>query len=424
MPTPTDTPAPNVIDAVLLNLRDTCDAVTSMMGARDFCLHLAPDAGEHLRQMLQAGGIALGHAADADVAFARRDAATPIDDVVNLRRMRAREGAPTDAVDLALDIALPSGTLLAFVELRGVPVCWIARHRVAALLPLSRLVGSQVCALSQGPALLARPMLALATQLQGYDSNVISHAFLAFLRVLSGETPTQVEVTALRIAGLADVPTGQIAPRDVALNDVAHGVLEKAGLGRARNPVAVAPHEAVAMPEPEAPLPAGAHVPFARLRLVERDFAIADDAETGRLLFRPLDEAAAGWMRLSNGPCDGWTAVASEILGQVHDIAVEFSRMHVIRRRDLPTDEIAEAYELEGVIWWLRSRAGGLEARLDGGDWAGVATGPDMSPKARAIAALFEIDDGARYRLADAARDWASRMAHTVQVSPMVVAAE
>jgi hypothetical protein len=211
----------------------------------------------------------------------------------------------------------------------------------------------------------------------------------------------------------------------VALNEIAAAILGRAGLGHTARGVPVMTLADTAAQQARLPAPAAAYLPFARLRLVERDFAVADDEPTGKLVFRPMDDAGFPWTWLINGPCDGWTAVASEILGQVHDTVHEFSRMHVIRRRDLPTEEIAEAYELEGTIWWLRTRDGGHEARLDAGTWIPVNLDPEMSSKDRAIIALFVIAPDMRDALSGPARDWANRMAQTVQVSPMIsVAAE
>jgi hypothetical protein len=95
----------------------------------------------------------------------------------------------------------------------------------------------------------------------------------------------------------------------------------------------------------------------------------------------------------------------------------------VIRRRDIATEEVAEIYDLHGLIWWLRQGESGPEARLDGGDWT-LYPAPDHSEgKARAIDVLFHLVPDLSDQLKDKARDWAHRMAQTVQVSPIMMQA-
>lgn len=415
-------PADALADTAMMTLADACAAGMAIVGAQEMRLHPDPST-EELRAALTHAGLPLG-AAGADV-WQRREGGQPVDGLAELRRMPARDGAPTDTVDLVLDIAFASSKHAVIVEFRGAPASWAARQRIEALAAVMRVIRAQLGLLCQGPAVLARPMLRLVEELREFDSNVVSHAFLALMRVLAAESPSQLEVTALRIAGLADMPAGGAAPQAVALNEIAAAILGRAGLGHTARGVPVMTLADTAAQQARLPAPAAAYLPFARLRLVERDFAVADDEPTGKLVFRPMDDAGFPWTWLINGPCDGWTAVASEILGQVHDTVHEFSRMHVIRRRDLPTEEIAEAYELEGTIWWLRTRDGGHEARLDAGTWIPVNLDPEMSSKDRAIIALFAIAPDMRDALSGPARDWANRMAQTVQVSPMIsVAAE
>lgn len=415
-------PAPTLADTLCQSLGNACAVAAATVGARAVRLHLAAAFSD--RAALFAGvGLVPNDVAQTAALVAARDLAAQVDGVPGLRALRGRDGHATDHVDLCLEVTLPAGTPTALIELCDVAPGWTARHRMIALEGVARLAALQVAALAEGPALLARPMLALVDALEEFDGSSVSHAFRALLRVLAGESPSRVELTALRIAGLADAPQWSLAQPEVALSDAARGVLDRAGLGHAACTACAGPQEPVPVsapvPAPLADMPALSVQPFACLRLVERSFDIAEDPATGRLLFRATG-APGDWMRLSHRAADGWTAVATEMLGAAFDTLREFSKMHVIRRRDLPTTEIAEAYELTGTIWWLRRAPGGTEACLDGGPWVPVETGPAQTDKERATAALFTLAPDMTDSLADPARDWAQRMAQTVQVTPII----
>jgi hypothetical protein len=252
--------------------------------------------------------------------------------------------------------------------------------------------------------------------------------------VRAGNAPTQVEATALRIAGLSEMPVAYPSKTDVSFNEVAQGVLESLGLGQEALTVAHAPDHAPAqdahasgqaVAAVAAPLrPALGLAPFARLHLLERDYAVAEDEANEVLWFRPMAGGTpADWTALDSRTVDGWSVVAIEILGKMLDIQRAFAMMHMIRRRDIATEEVAEIYDLHGLIWWLRQGETGPEARLDGGEWTGYPVPEHSEGKARAIEALFHLMPDMCDLLKDKARDWAYRMAQTVQVSPVMMQA-
>lgn len=409
---------PTLADTLCQSLGGACAVAAANVNARAVRLHPAGDV-DRMSLLLADAGVFQGEAAQTAAFWAARDGAVPVDGMPTLRALRGRDGDATDHVDLYLDIVLPSGALVAVIELCDVAQGWTARHRMMVLERVARLASIQLAALAQGPALLARPMLALVDALEEFDGSTVSHAFRALLRVLAGESPSRVELTALRIAGLADAPQWSLPLPEVVLSDAARGALARAGLGPAARMIRAEPQEPVPAPGPQADMPAQSVQPFACLRLVERSFEIAEEPGTDRLLFR-LSGTPEDWTRLSHGAADGWTAVATEMLGVAFDTLREFSKMHVIRRRDLPTSEIAEAYELNGMIWWLRRTPDGVEACLDGGAWVPVDVAAAPTDKERATVALFTLAPGLTDSLAGPARDWAHRMAQTVQVTPII----
>jgi hypothetical protein len=239
-----------------------------------------------------------------------------------------------------------------------------------------------------------------------------------FLRLLGGRAPRPAELTALRLAGLvaAAGPGAELTAEARAL--LARLAIEPVpaeparaagGAPAARRAAAVAPVERRA---------------FARLELADRVYEMGEAGESGPLGFREADGDGA-WRNLRNGLADGWTEIAAEIIGLTRDVELEYARTHVIRRRDLPTEDIAEAYELNGRVWWIRDDAEGGDLRCDDGDWRRVALPPrrqEDSGQERALSALFEVMPEARAAVEDEANAWVRRIAAGVRVVPVMSA--
>ncbi|HEY9021062.1 MAG TPA: hypothetical protein VIN17_10440 [Paracoccaceae bacterium] len=414
--TPTAQPVPAWTLSGLLtaNLVDTTAALAMMVQAREARLVLGPALHAFAATLRQAG-LTIATTGQAALGTAE-EAAFPCP-----RPLSRAEGQPTDLVDLRLDLV--EAEPLAWLDLTGVPVAWDSRACLSGVAPLARQLVRQLVALQAGAALLAPPTLALLDRLREFDDAAASHLLMGFLRLTASEVPTQVEVTALRIAGLSDMPAGFRSKTDVSLNDVALSLLDDVGLGKA--PLSAAPRSEVAPPLPVQPLPpAMGLMPFARLHLLERNYAVAEDDVTGLLWFRPMDGGVqADWSVLDSRTVDGWTVVATEILGQTVDIQRAFATMHVIRRRDIATEEVAEIYDLHGLIWWLRDGESGPEARMDGGPWSAYPAPADVVGKSRAVEALFHLMPNLSSLLGHKAQEWADRMAHTVQVAPVLMQA-
>jgi hypothetical protein len=408
---------PEILDLLTLNIRDASGVARALVGAQGHRLHLGAEI-EWARTRLSAAGVALAEAPLAEMA----EDAEPFWPR-GLRRLPMPPGSPTDCVDIGLDLGGRTGPAAAMLELGGVPAGWATRDHLRGLEQIRSLLTGQIEALLAGPGIVAATLLRLVTLLRELDDKAASHSLAGLLTVLADKQPSRVEVMAMRICGLAGTPPARGDGTHVVLSDVALDLLEQAGLGRTTQGIGI-----VAVPDGAAPsmevVAPQTLVPFARARIVERDYDVAEDDQSGHLWFRTAGTQDA-WAVLANTCADGWTAIAAEILGQTSDITVEFAQMHLIRRRDLPTDQVAEAYELDGTIWWLREGESGTEGRLHGGDWQPCAVDRDLPVKKRALAALLQIDPHHGDRLTDQVREWARRMAHAVQVVPyLAIAAE
>jgi len=414
-----DHAAVNALSELLFaGLADTAAALTGIVQAQEARLLLGPELHGFAAPLRQAGVCV-----DVVEMVAMVETIETLDRTASLRELPRAEGQPTDLVDLALDLGAASAQPIARLDLLAVPGGWDSRSRLKGIAPLARQMNRHILAVQGGACLLAPTMLALLEKLRDFDDTAVSYLVTGFLRVMAGGSPTPVEATALRIAGLSEMPVAYPRKTNVTFNEVAQGVLDDLGLGQELLAAAPATEQAVAAPV--VPLRAVPDlIPFARLSLLERDYAVAEDDDSGLLWFRPMEGGTAeDWTVLDSRTVDGWSVVATEVLGKMLDIQRAFAMMHVIRRRDIATEEVAEIYDLHGLIWWLRQGETGPEARLDGGDWAVYPAPAQSEVKARAIDVLFHLVPDLSDQLKDKARDWAHRMAQTVQVSPIMMQA-
>jgi hypothetical protein len=406
----------SLCDLLIGNLVQTSSAIASLLSAQEARIGLAPDLMGFAARLQQGGltVVPLDHADDAVTGSSGPRALPPV------------AGRPTDLVDLALDVPGGADGIVARLDVLGVPGAWDTRATQRSLAPLTLLLHGQIRAMQGGMALLAPAMLALLERLRDYDDHAASHLVTGFLRLMAGAMPTQVEVTALCIAGLSDMPAAKRAKTDVALNAVALGLLDDLGLGHDPRPIGQPLDGGLSDADADhaSGSPSGVLAPFAHLQLLERSFAVAEDEATGWLWFRPMhggDEA--DWLSLQMRAQDGWTHVAREIIAKTMDVQRAFATMHVIRRRDIATTEVAEIYDLHGLVWWLRHSEAAPEARLDAGPWLPLTIRDNLQGKPRAIEALFQLLPNLSDLLDDKARDWVQRMAQTVQVTPILMTA-
>ena len=343
------------------------------------------------------------------------------DNPCRLHSLPMPEGAATDTIDLALDLRTADGLFMARLVLPGVAATALPRMRIAALETVGSLMQRHLRAMSNGSALVAAPVLAIIDAMSEGSGTVDARTLTGFLRVLAGDQGTLAEATSLRIAGLAETGHDALHSRNITLTPDGLMLLRQAGLdtllvGTSRDPARPAPDPVT--PASRTDLPPA----FARLRVIEMDFDITEDRPDGPLWFRKSGSNEP-WRKLDATLADGWTTVAAEILRAATDIVAQFAQMHMLRRRDLPTDEVAEAYELQGNIWWLRRDGAHLEIRRDGGAWTRTPVDPDLPQRDRSVAAVLWSDPGLRLRVKEATEAWVDRMAQAVQVHPAIAAA-
>jgi hypothetical protein len=400
-------------------VQDACTASAQLSDARAVRLLLAPicanwralDGG--ITQVVATGLDA--HPAGSDMALA--DFA--------LTMCTAQDGYATDLVDLHLDILADTSGPVARLVLEGVPGSWASKARKNSLNALARVVRGQLLALRDTPQILSAQMLGLIEQLVDLDNSAASPALLGLLRILAGQTPSRGQIIAMQIAGLVDSPAPKAPSAIFTVTEAGRNILQSSGLGgwgEGGAPLELRGPSAMLPPEPQPPV-AQAVQPFAKLRVMERDFLIADASCGQRMLYR--QPSTPEWRWLSHTSADGWTAVAAEIIQSDLDIVTEYVGMHLIRRRDLPTEEVAEAFELMGKIIWLRLDETGVEMRLDGQPWQRLDVSAAIPLKERAIAAVLALQTQGHISADMAASDWAKRMAHAAQITPyMTIAAQ
>jgi hypothetical protein len=335
----------------------------------------------------------------------------------------AQNSYVTDFVDLHIDLLADATGPVARLVLEGVPGNWASKARQASLNSLALVLRGQLAALRDAPHILAVQMQSLIEQLVELDDSAASPVLLGLLRILSGQTPSRAQIIALQIAGLVDSPAHKAPTAVFTVTEAGRSLLELSGMGEwAETAVPLA------VPAPNADVKHAPQLgpetnlqPFAKLRVMERDFLIAEASDGQQILYRQPN--LPEWRFLTHSSADGWTTVAAEIIQSDIDILREYVGMHLIRRRDLPTEEVAEAYELMGKIIWLRLDENGVEMRLDKLAWQRLDISRDAPLKERAVAAVLELKEQGQIVLEAAARDWAKRMAHAAQVTPYIAIA-
>jgi hypothetical protein len=329
----------------------------------------------------------------------------------------------TDLVDLHVDLLSDSEGAVARLVLHEVQGNWKSKSCQRSLNAVSKIISADLLAIRNTPRMVATQFLTLIEQLADLDATVNVPSLTGFLRVLSDKAPTRSQLIALQISGLVESPNNAAPPITVTVTDAARDLLRQSGLNGLPTPSCTAQLPETVAADIPAPLIPTDLTPFARLRIMERDYLMAEDPATNALCYRSPEQTE--WSGLVQTSADGWTTVAVEIIQSDIDVIAEFTRMHLLRRRDLPTDEIAEAFEILGVIFWLRRSATSTEMRIDGADWTELEVAADAPLKERAIHAAFALHAKMGIGLDKAARDWAARMAQAAQVTPyMGIAAQ
>jgi hypothetical protein len=405
---------PHLLDLMANGIRDAIESGRALTRAGRAHLQLEPDLHSAVDR-LRAAGITL---------MPQSAAITVTEGKPRFTRLPFLPGQTTDLVSIGRVLHGPSGQPLAVLVFEQAYAGWSAHETLKGLDAVSNMIERQLWALSLGPALFAAPMLNLATHLQDIDHGAISHALGGLLRVLARKSPSRAETIAMQIAGIAQSAQASLDMRDVILTDQAQQLLDQIGIGRMTGEVAVVAFDSQQV-EDNKPKRPEILEPFARLRVLEEDFEIAEVPDTEHFWFRKVGAPQEDWQVLANRAADGWAAIASEVVQATRDVPMEYARMHMIRRRDVQMDEIAEVYDINGVVWWVRQGERGLEARLHGDTWHEIDIEPGQPSRDVAIRALHRLAPTLFDMLSVPARDWVNRMCRSVQITPCLsIAAE
>lgn len=339
----------------------------------------------------------------------------------SIMRLHNPNSTNSDSVSVGVPVVDAEG-LLAVVELHDARTDVMSGRQTQVLTLYGRLLAAQLRRLVALGVGVPAQMLALIEQVQDHDEAAASRVLTGLLHLAAGQSPSMVEVTALRIAGLAELVTNQ-----VVLTIEGRNVLARAGISRLpTNGQATAQslESAIAALPPARPLPSW--TAFARLVVNEAEFDIAEAGEDEPLAFRATG-ANGDWAPLSHNLADGWPDIAAEVLSLTTDVVRHYAVMHMIRRRDVAVTEVAEIYDLHGLSWSIRPCETGHEICVLGQDWQPLRTEVDPSrlegmdrTRERALCALTQLWPDLDERIGHDVRSWSRRMAAAAKVSPLM----
>jgi len=324
----------------------------------------------------------------------------------------------TDLIDLHVDIKCEHGHPIGRLVLNSAPGQWQTKARLRVLDMVAELLSDQLRAMRDLPKRMAGTMLELIEKLADLDAAATPPTLAVFLRMIAGKAPSRSQMIALQITGLVESHSSMQAPDTLSVTETAHDILRAAGfIGWSDMRSGCLVPESALRSDADTPSPREINItPFAVLRVMERAFQIAEDPDTESLLFRTPEQQE--WSFLNHTTDDGWTAVAAEIIRADPEAQLEFIRMHLLRRRDLPTEEVAETFEILGHIFWLRLSETGVEIRVQGQDWRPINVSAELESRTRAVAAVQLLQAEHVISLDAATHDWSIRMAHGVQIMP------
>lgn len=400
--------APGGQDALL---RELCDLARTLTDARTVALILTDPSLAALAPVLGAGGLICRVAQDD------QPRATP-----GPYRLAAQREQVSDVVSLGLPLIGAEGPV-GRLELDGARPDALGQRAAAGLTQVAALIAGALGVRQAGRDDLPQRMLALVEAVTDHDDAAASRLLTGLLRLASGGAPSMVEVTALRIAGLAALEGTRIS-----LTPEGRTVLAQGGVAPQVAAALSVPLPQAAMRGLQAPPPRARPdwKPFARLAIADSAYVIGEAGEYDPLAYRPEGTPDAPWRELRNGLVDGWTEIATEILAGTHDILHEYARMHMIRRRDIDLEEVAEVYDLHGLSWTVRRIPDGAEARIGSGPWQALTRQPGcsdepgvMQARETAICALTQLWPDLSERIGHDVRSWARRMAMGATVAPI-----
>lgn len=394
-------------------IRDLCDLAAEICDARVVALALTEPELAMIAPILLAEGLSC-RMAGTGVA-----AAHP-----GLFRLKAQPSQASDVVSVGLSV-LERGRVLGILEIESARPDVLSQRLSGPLISLARQIGRHLVAIRYPGRALPQRLLALVHSVSEHDEGAASRVLTGLLRLAGDDQPSMVEVTALRIAGLAE-----LAGPGIRLTEEGRRILLRGGVDVPETARTVTP-----LNQPEgaraqhiAPRPRPSWTVFARLAISKGEYEVGESGEYGPLAYRAAGTGAE-WVELEHELVDGWTEIAAEIFSRTHDILHEYARMHMIRRRDLRTEEIAEIYDLHDLIWMLRQSENGYEVSIPGQPWERLMHLPPVSDDAPdgdvphrefAILGLMQLRPDLPQRMEHDLRSWSRRMAAGAKVTPVL----
>ncbi|MBO6853532.1 MAG: hypothetical protein JJ872_07190 [Marivivens sp.] len=262
----------------------------------------------------------------------------------------------------------------------------------------------------------AEELLSVIENLREFDPGAASHALMGLLHIAAHKTPSAVEQTAMRIAGLADIVDSHLV-----LSETGRQVLDPLGSRDAihhrhalqsfdKSESEVASREARSYTEA-----------FAVINIGGTDYMVGRDEDNDVLAFQTKEKPR--WTSLRNTLEHGWSAIAAEILSLTRNATFEYIRMHLIHRKNVATEENVMMFDLYGFEWFLRVENDHVEIRFGGDDWQPADLGylPADSPNAvlAATALLNGLPDASLLFGRDV-EAWALRLAAGALVRPIM----
>lgn len=392
-------------------IRDLCNIVLALTDAAQLSLHLFRPGHGPLAARLVAMQLDCRHETDTAPTI-------PVDCAPYA--LATRDVLPSDLVSVGVPL-VDGAEVRGLIRLQAARPDALSRRIADPLARLGSLIARALRDRDRTDGTVIARMIALLDGVSEHDDTAASRALTGLLHMANGDAPSMVEVTALRLAGLAEM-TGT----RVALSPEGLSVLARAGL-RADHPagavVVTRTGEVKRAPQ------SGARptwTAFARVALAEAEFDIGEASDLDPIAFRPVG-SSAGWVELKNSLVDGWAEIAAELLARTHDVTLEFMRMHMIRRRDIALDEVAEIYELNNLRWLVRKAESGFEARISDAGWQRLDLPAAPAPQTTAgtaarniaAAAAFQLWPDLAERIGHDVRSWARRIAAGAKITPL-----
>lgn len=336
----------------------------------------------------------------------------------------------SDEVNVRLPVRIEPEGVFAALDLDRCRADVLSTVRSMQLSAIGLIMGVRLQRLQADLQASCQTALGIIEAMSETQDDAASRTLTGLLRVLAKIPPRSVEVTALRIAGLAELVDGELR-----LTDEARSILARlGGVGPDRT---LLPRVALNSdwleelhaqePAESEEAPAATDVQqFSCLKIGESVFDIGECAEPeGQLAFR---RSAGGdtWQTLTNRIVDGWNEIAAEVISRTQDVIQEYVVMHMIRRRDVQVEDGVEVFNLYGIEWHVMVRDGRVMARIKPDDWADL---PDadklvsMASRDRAVAALRAILSDLDDQVGRDAEAWSRRMALGATVMPFFGAA-